>query len=208
MKITDQNITSIKFWCIFNNKEYNDFFEYFNQQFKSVKKFAAKKPAAKKTTSSKSENLQESFKSQMSKAWSGIKTYVGAKSKKIFNAGIKNNSIAYMKFTCAKKDYTVTYNMKKKAWYLYYTDFGMFNTDSIPTDEEAQSLLKTEYFTKFVEKCKESVLRIIDNDTAFNILQKAMLVAGNNSAAKYLQEVKESKEDIKSTMFKVEEIKT
>ena len=73
----------------------------------------------------------------MSKAWSGIKTYVGAKSKKIFNAGIKNNSIAYMKFTCAKKDYTVTYNMKKKAWYLYYTDFGMFNTDSVPTDEEA-----------------------------------------------------------------------
>jgi hypothetical protein len=69
-------------------------------------------------------------------------------------------------------------------------------------------LLKTEYFTKFVEKCKESILRIIDNDTAFNILQKAMLVAGNNSAAKYLQEVKESKEDIKNTMFKVKEIKT
>lgn len=204
MKITDENIESTKFWCIFNNKEYNDFFNYLSTQFNANKKTASKR----KSPSNKEATLSESFKDKMSNMMKGVRNYVGAKTKKIFNAGIKNNSIAYMQFVCAKKDYTVTYNVKKQSWYLYYTNFGMFNTDSLPTEEETSSLQKTQIFKDFVERCKESIVRVIDNDVAFNILQKAMLVAGKKNEALYLQEVKDNKDSIKNNMFKVKEIKT
>ena len=103
------------------------------------------------------------------------------------------HSVAHMCFEANGKKYTVSYNLKKQGWYLFYTNIGVFNTDSIPSAEEAASLKKTSLFKQFVEQCKADMQKVLDNDTVFNVLTKAFGIV-DKKTAKYLQQIKDSKD--------------
>lgn len=103
------------------------------------------------------------------------------------------HSVAHMCFEANGKKYTVSYNLKKQGWYLFYTNFGVFNTDSIPSEEEAASLKKTEIFKQFVDQCKVDMLKVLDNETIFNVLTKAFDIV-DKKTVKYLQQIKDSKD--------------
>ena len=149
----------------------------------------------KKTSSKKkvSESVMDTVKEKALSVWNSVKNYVKSKGRKIFNIGVQMHSIAHMCFEANGKKYTVSYNLKKQGWYLFYTNIGIFNTDSVPSEEEASSLKKTSKFKEFVEQCKVDMLKVIDNDTMFNVLTKAFDIV-DKKTAKYLQQIKDSKD--------------
>ena len=143
---------------------------------------AAKGKKTSSKTASKKKSANESVMSN-----------IKAKGRRIFNSGVQMHSVAHMCFEANGKKYTVSYNLKKQGWYLFYTNIGVFNTDSIPSEEEASSLKKTSKFKEFVEQCKVDMLKVIDNDTMFNVLTKAFDIV-DKKTVKYLQQIKDSKD--------------
>ena len=206
MKITDENISidTARFWCVFSCHEYREFFQYVEQQVAAAK--GKKQPKRTALNASTNESALSTAKDKVFSVLSNIKNYVKAKGQRIFNTGVQMHSVAHMCFEANGKKYTVSYNLKKQGWYLFYTNIGIFNTDSIPSKEEASSLKKTSLFKQFVAQCKADMQKVLDNDTVFNILTKAFDIV-DKKTVKYLQQIKDSKEQIKQTMFKVQEIK-
>ena len=207
MKITDESIdaNTMRYWCVFSSREYREFFQYMEQQVAAAKgkKTSSNISSKKKSTN---ESIMSTVKEKIYSVWSSVKNYIKAKGRRIFNSGVQMHSVAHMCFEANGKKYTVSYNLKKQGWYLFYTNIGVFNTDSIPSEEEASSLKKTSKFKEFVEQCKVDMLKVIDNDTIFNVLIKAFDIV-DKKTVKYLQQIKDSKDQIKQTMFKVQEIK-
>lgn len=82
-----------------------------------------------------------------------------------------DGTVAEVIFRSDEDEYRMTYSSRDYRWHLFFAGSRLLAKNASPSSEDIEQLMKTEFFKKFYNKCRQDIHAMLDDQESLAVLK-------------------------------------